>query len=163
MIRKECYRLTHPLSKIFGYATASQALDERQQTRSESVCYCILYTVTADMLCGCILNVLAPLLDPRIKTTWHAAGERPGRDSARTAKLLLRQSSAHTVNLYLKRRVVNVSCSSTACDWTTGRKRSQPSHSDSTQLTDKYAVSHSSGDVIVESALRSCKARSSSL
>jgi len=41
-----------------------------------------------------------------------------------------------------------------ACEWTTGRKRS---HSDSTQLT----VS-SSGDVIVESALRSCKARSSS-
>ena len=48
-----------------------------------------------------------------------------------------------------------LSCSSTACDLTTGRKRS---HSDSTQLTDKEAVSHGSGDVIVESALRSCKA-----
>ena len=54
-----------------------------------------------------------------------------------------------------------MSCSSKACDWTTGRKRS---HSNSIQLTDKWAdVSHSSGrpNVIVESALRSCKARSS--
>ena len=39
-----------------------------------------------------------------------------------------------------------MSCSSAACDWTTERKRS---HSNSTQLT---AVSHSSGDVIAESA-----------
>jgi len=51
-----------------------------------------------------------------------------------------------------------VSCSSTACDWTTGTKRS---HCDSIQLTDKQAVSHSSGDVIVESAFISRKARSS--
>jgi len=59
-----------------------------------------------------------------------------------------------------KRRVVNVSCSSTACGWMTGRERS---HSDSNQLTDKLAVSHSSGYVIVESELRSHKARLSSL
>jgi len=58
-----------------------------------------------------------------------------------------------------KRRVVNVSCSTTACGWMTGRERS---HSDSNQLTDKLAVSHSSGYVIVESALRSHKARLSS-
>jgi len=64
-----------------------------------------------------------------------------------------------------EKRVVNMSCSSTACGWMTGRERS---HSDSNQLTDKLAVSHSSGyviveSVIVESALRSHKARLSSL
>ena len=59
-----------------------------------------------------------------------------------------------------KRRVVNMSCSTTACGWMTGRERS---HSDSNQLTDKLAVSHSSGYVIVESALRSHRARLSSL
>jgi len=33
-----------------------------------------------------------------------------------------------------KMRVARLSCSQSACDWMTGRKRS---HSDSTQLTDK--------------------------
>ena len=57
-------------------------------------------------------------------------------------------------------RVVNMSCSSKACDRMTESKRS---HSNPNQLTEKQAVSHSSGDVIVECALRSRKARSSSL
>ena len=39
--------------------------------------------------------------------------------------------------LYLKRCVIKVSCSSKACDWTTGRNRS---HSNSSQLTDKWGV-----------------------
>ena len=39
--------------------------------------------------------------------------------------------------LSLKMHVVNVSCSSTACDWTKGRNRS---HSNSNQLTHKWGV-----------------------
>jgi len=63
--------------------------------------------------------------------------------------------------IYLRKGVLStMSCSSTACGWMTGRERS---HSDSNQLTDKLAVSHSSGYVIVESAIRSHKARLSSL
>ena len=40
-------------------------------------------------------------------------------------------------NLCLKRRVANVLCPQTACDWTTGRKRSQ---SNSNQLTAKWGA-----------------------
>jgi len=69
----------------------------------------------------------------------------------RRVKVLARRLHTLTLALYkqtvcanvrltdsgLKRRVANVSCSQTACDWTTGRTRS---HTNSKQLTGKWGI-----------------------
>jgi len=51
-----------------------------------------------------------------------------------TEHICNRETDRHQSNLYLKKRVTKVSYSSTAYDWTMGRKRL---HSNSNQLTDK--------------------------